>query len=111
MTPKSATARYTRLVPGVAPQREDDFVRFLVGIEYSADVELPWDPTGGGAIAPFKGGPSTHGSRGSWPLPVDAKQLYFDLYPVPPGQRRTADEPSGRLTVDLIERSAQWTPR
>jgi hypothetical protein len=98
------------LVPGVAPQRHDDLFRFLVHIEYTADVELPWDPTDGGAIAPFEGGSSTHGSRGSWPLPADAKQLNFFLYPVPPGQLWPADESSGRLAVDLTQRSAQWIP-
>ncbi len=99
------------LVPGVAPQFRHDFFRFLVRIEYSADVELPWDATYGGAIAPFEGGTSTHGSRGSWPLPADAKRLHFDLYPVPQGQIWPADDSSGRLTVDLTEQSARWMPR
>ena len=56
----------------------------VVGIEYSADVDLPWEPMDSGALAGFEGGAYTHGSRGSWPLPADANIVYFDLYPIPP---------------------------
>lgn len=63
------------LVPGVPSQQSDNLFRYLVQIDYDADVELPWEPIDGGALAPFRGGPTTHGSRRDWPLPVGAREL------------------------------------
>lgn len=98
------------LVPGV---REDEFPRFfdcIVGIEYSADFELPWEPSDSGAIAPAAGGASTHGSRGDWPLPPYARVLTFALSP--PWSARPPDAgPAGELVVDLAARTATWRPR
>ena len=72
------------LVPGVPATEDDNFLRYLVGIEYEADVPLPWEPNDGGALAPFEGGPTTHGSRGNWPLPRSARVLRFVVTGVDP---------------------------
>jgi hypothetical protein len=96
------------LVPGVPPSEADDLSRHLVGVYYSADVDLPWEPVDGGAIAPFEGGASTHGSRGSWPLPAAARRLTFDLHAVPRGQRWPNDTAAGQLVVDLAAGTARW---
>ncbi|WP_375475374.1 hypothetical protein [uncultured Jatrophihabitans sp.] len=98
------------LTPGVSEGHRDDFFRYLVGVSYDADVELPWEPTDGGAIAPFVGGPSTHGSRGDWPLPADARLLTFTLFGVEAGSTFTSHTPAGELVVDLETRSARWLP-
>jgi hypothetical protein len=96
------------LVPGVAPlDNPAEMFRFLVGVEYTADAELPWEPNDGGAIAPFEGGPSTHGSRGDWPLPDGARSLTFTLFPVGASGSQSLD-PAGAIEVDLIERTAVW---
>lgn len=96
------------LVPGVPQSESHDIWGYLVGIEYAADVELPWAVTDGGAIAPFEGGATTHGSRGSWPIPEGARHLTFDLYPVRAGERWPDDRPAGQLVVDLHEQVAHW---
>lgn len=96
------------LVPGVAPlEREDSFFRYLVGITYQADADLPWFPADGGAIAPFEGGAATHGSRGDWPLPPDATVLTFSLAGTGPDGRGI---PAGNLVVDLVRGDAVWRP-
>jgi hypothetical protein len=96
------------LVPGVPPlDNPAEFFSFLVGVEYTADVELPWEPNDGGAIAPYEGGPSTHGSRGDWPLPEDARRLTFTLFPVDASGSQRPD-PAGAIEVDLVERTAAW---
>jgi hypothetical protein len=98
------------LVPGVEPSDDGgSFFHYLVGIEYSADVELPWEPNDGGAIAPFRGGASTHGSRGSWPLPQGANQLTFTLFAVGDSGFPNA-EPAGSINVDLSTRTGVWRP-
>jgi len=86
------------LVPGVPPLDEQRRVfDYLVGIDYSADGVLPWEPNDSGAIAPFDGGLSTHGSRGDWPLPTSGHVLRFRLSGRP--DRRAT--PGGELVVDL----------
>jgi hypothetical protein len=96
------------LVPGVpAAEREGNFFRYLVGISYGADVQLPWEPSDGGAIAPFEGGETTHGSRGDWPLPPEAKVLTFSLFGVGPSGF-SDDNPAGALVVDLVRGDAAW---
>lgn len=98
------------LVPGVEPMDDGASVlRYLVGIEYSADVELPWDPNDGGVIAPFEGGASTHGSRGSWPLPRGASRLTFTLFAVG-DSGFPKSEPAGSINVDLSARTGVWRP-
>ena len=100
------------LVPGVSPaEAGDGFFRYLVGIAYQADVRLPWQPSDGGAIAPFQGGEATHGSRGDWPLPPDATVLTFSLAGPGPAGFADYDNPVGDLVVDLVRRSAVWRPR
>ncbi|MGJ7440540.1 hypothetical protein [Aquipuribacter sp. MA13-6] len=102
------------LVPGIPPSAEEgSFFDHLVGITYDADVLLPWDGDDGGAIAPFEGGPSTHRSRGEWPLPPDARVLTFTLFPPMSLADDGSDEgpkPLGRLVVDLETSSGRWVP-
>lgn len=95
------------LVPGV---REGEFrsaFGYIVGIGYDADVELPWDPNDSGVIAPAEGGTSTHGSRGDWPLPAEAKVLTFTLVAVNTDGWQV-ENPAGELVVDLAEGTATW---
>jgi hypothetical protein len=97
------------LVPGVsAAEASGNFFRYLVGIAYTADVELPWYPNDGGAIAPFEGGAATHGFRGDWPLPPDATILTFSL--ASPNEDGFADteNPAGDLVVDVVRGQAAW---
>ena len=98
------------LTPGIpAGAEEDGFFRYLVRIEYEADVQLPWYPQDGGAIAAFAGGETTHGSRGDWPLPPAAQVLTFTMYRVNDAGF-TEEAPAGRLIVDLPGNSARWQP-
>ncbi|MFI7588550.1 hypothetical protein ACIB24_15885 [Spongisporangium articulatum] len=98
------------LVPGLPPlDPRDPIFPYLVGVAYAADVTLPWEPTDGGAIASPAGGASTHGSRGDWPLPPDARRLTFSLYPVGDDGRVTWDRAAGDLEVDVRTGSARWT--
>jgi hypothetical protein len=100
------------LVPGVsAAEAGGDFFRFLVGVSYTADVELPWQPNDGGALAPFAGGDTTHGSRGDWPLPPDATVLTFSLAGIDPAGFADYRNPAGELVVDLVHSDATWHPR
>jgi hypothetical protein len=97
------------LVPGIEDSPGPVF-RYLVGITYTADVPLPWTPTDGGAIAPSRGGPSTHGSRGTWPLPRSAQILRFDLTGIDDATGWPRPQPDGTLTVDLGAGTANWNP-
>lgn len=97
------------LVPGISsahPGRAP--FAYLVGIHYSADVDLPWTPNDHGAIAPARGGASTHGSRGDWPLPSEARTLRFVLTGIDKANEFQRDEPDGVLTVDLHNATAVW---
>ncbi len=98
-------------VPGVPPPEDGrSFFHYLVGISYKADVGLPWQPNDGGAIAPFEGGATTHGSRGDWPLPPDATVLTFSLASPDPAGFTDPDHPAGDLVVDLVRGAAVWRP-
>lgn len=93
-------------VPGIPAQAEDDelfdpFPR----VDYTADVELPWEVQDGGTIAPFIGGPSTDGNRGGWPLPAGARVLTFTMFTAHPHAAQ-----AGRLVVDLRDQAATWVP-
>lgn len=90
------------LVPGL-PEGYN-FFDALLGIWFEADVPLPWEPGDSGALAPFKGGVSTHGSRGAWPLPPDAQVLTFTLHPPLAMQGASL----GRLVVQLESGDAHW---
>lgn len=96
------------LVPGVPSQQSDNLFRYLVQIDYDADVELPWEPIDGGALAPFRGGPTTHGSRRDWPLPVGARELRFTLFGIEEDTTFPSDTPSGQVIVDLEAGAAEW---
>jgi hypothetical protein len=98
------------LVPGVQ-SFDGSLFSFIVGISYQADVPLPFEPTDGGAIAPAQGGPSTHGSRGSWPLPRNARVLRFTLTAIDAATGFESDQPDGVLVVDLGEGTARWEPK
>jgi hypothetical protein len=98
------------LVPGVPADRSDNFFGYVVQIDYRADVDLPWEPVDGGALAPFEGGPSTHGGRGDWPLPADARLLTFAMHRIVPGTTFPDATATGELRVDLSSGSAEWHP-
>jgi hypothetical protein len=99
------------LVPGVSQtEAGENFFRYLVGITYKADVKLPWYPADGGAIAPFEGGAATHGSRGDWPLPPDAKVLTFSLGGTDPAGFPGYEISAGDLVVDMVHGNAVWRP-
>jgi hypothetical protein len=96
-----------QLVPGVpAVDGGGNLFRFLVGVSYAADSELPWWPNDGGAIAPFEGGDATHGFRGDWPLPPDAKVLTFSLASRDQAGFADSENPAGALVVDLARGTA-----
>lgn len=98
------------LVPGVTAdeaQEPSAFFQFIVGITYSADTPIPWEPVDSGALAPFEGGGSTHGTRGSYPLPRDARFLSFQLHEADASPMAAS---FGTLVVDMLERRAQWVP-
>jgi hypothetical protein len=100
------------LVPGVsAAEGHGNFFRYLVSVTYTADVELPWFPNDGGAIAPFEGGAATHGFRGDWPLPPDATVLTFSLASPDPAGFADPGNPAGNLVVDLTRSTAVWRDR
>jgi hypothetical protein len=99
------------LVPGVsAAEAEGDFFRFLVDVSYDADVELPWYPNDGGAIAPFEGGAATQGFHGDWPLPPNATVLTFSLASPDPDGFADSENLAGELVVDLARGAAVWRP-
>jgi hypothetical protein len=99
------------LVPGVEEAGAGgNFFRYLVGVSYNADAELPWSPNDGGAIAPFEGGAATHGSRGDWPLPPGATTLTFSIAGVNPAGFADTGNPDGHLVVDLARGEAVWRP-
>lgn len=71
-------------------------------------MPLPWTPNDHGAIAPFQGGNNTDGSRGSWPLPRQARILRFVLTGVNEATGNPRDHPDGVLVVDLADETAEW---
>ena len=99
------------LVPGLTEAEVDaagDIFPFLVEVEYTADRDLPWEVSDGGAIAPAEGGASTPGSRGSWPIPDGARVLTFTLTGVDVQTGFNREDPDGQLIVDLSDQSARW---
>jgi hypothetical protein len=110
MTSPAFSLEY-ELVPGITAD-EDRRAPFsyLVGIDYEADVPLPWAVNDGGAIAPPEGGATTHGSRGDWPLPPGARVLRFTLTGVDPVTDYPMDAAAGVLSVDLGGARAWWEP-
>lgn len=98
------------LVPGIEDEEPRAPWGYLVGIEYTADVPLPWEPNDGGAIASPRGGTSTHGSRGDWPLPRGARMLRFTMTGVDATTGHPRNESDGVLVVDLSSETAVWEP-
>lgn len=99
------------LVPGINLEEDERGpFRYLVGVEYEADVPLPWPVNDSGAIAPAVGGPSTHGSRGDWPLPDGARMLRFELRGVDDATGFPHETADGVLVVDLDQLHARWEP-
>ena len=92
------------------PRVRGTFFVSLVGVSYDADVELPWYPNDGGAIAPFEGGDATHGFRGDWPLPPSATVLTFSLAGIDASGFADDENPAGDLVVDVIRGTAVWRP-
>ena len=96
------------LVPGVTLEEESKLGRldFIVGIDCSSDPPMAYSPGDLGAIAPFVGGETTHGSRGSWPLLRDTYELRFTIT----GRSVAASDraPTGTLFVNLRESSVHW---
>ncbi len=102
------------LVPGVQPLSDPQtMLNYIVHVTYEADVALPWQAANGGAIAPFDGGATTHGSFGDWPLPRDAQSLRFHLSG--PHRRQAGagglerSPAAGVLEADLVAGTAHWT--
>ena len=100
------------LVPGVQPLSDPSkMFDYLVHVAYEVDVALPWHAADGGAIAPFEGGASTHGSLGDWPLPSGARNLRFQLtgpHRRQPGGGLKRSPVEGILEVDLVAGGARW---
>jgi hypothetical protein len=99
-------------VPGVQPLTDPSMMfEYLVHVAYEADVVLPWHAADGGAIAPFEGGASTHGSLGDWPLPSGARNLRLQLsgpHRRLPGGGLQRSPVVGALEVDLVAGTASW---
>lgn len=100
------------IVPGVTPAERppDPSQPFTVDATYAADVPLDWSTGGTGPgglggpcwVETFRGGPSTVGGLGPWPLPEGAQHLTFWLHAADSGLCR------GVLTVDLRGETAHW---
>lgn len=99
------------LVPGVTEAELDErgLFAFLPAINYQADQPLTWEVTDSGAIAPARGGLTTHGSRGTWPIPAGARRLTFVITGIDAATGFEKDDPDGTLTVDLATSTASWT--
>lgn len=98
------------LAPGVPAEAGDGPpFPYLAGMAYAADVPLPWEASDDGVIANFAGEPTTHGSRGPWPVPSGATVLTFTLFPVD-GSGFPSNQAAGELVVDLVAGSARWLP-
>lgn len=98
------------LVPGLTEaEDEDGFFPYLVAVDYSADLPLPWEISDGGAMAPSEGGMSTAGCRGAWPIPDGARILTFEITGFDKDTREENDTPDGTLSVDLTTKDATWT--
>lgn len=102
------------IVPGVDEDEcpTDPSEPFTVDATYDADVPLGWstgnsgpDASGGpGWIEMYRGGASTVGGLGPWPIPSGARQLTFWL------QQVRSFSCQGELHVDLTDGGARWGP-
>ena len=102
------------IVPGVTPAElpSTSGQSFTVDATYGADVPLHWSTGGnepGGAGGPtwveeYRGGESTVGGLGPWPVPSSARYLSFWLQSAGVGLY------AGELRVDLQGQTALWVP-
>ena len=103
------------LVPGVeaAEAATDKSRPFTVDATYGADVPLSWSTGGTGPdgfggpcwIEMYRGGASTVGGLGPWPVPDGAQHLTFWLHAA------TGDyKCRGALRVDLSSHAVRWDP-
>lgn len=103
------------LVPGVeaAEAPADQSQPFTVDATYGADVPLRWSTGGTGPdglggpcwIETYRGGASTVGGLGPWPVPDGAQHLTFWLHAA-----TGSYECRGALSVDLTHRTGRWDP-
>jgi len=104
------------LVPGVlaAEAPSDRSQPFTVDATYEADVPLRWSTGGNGPdglggpcwIEKYRGGASTVGGLGPWPVPDGAQHLTFWLHAA------TGDDTCrGALRVDLTNHTVRWDPK
>lgn len=98
------------IVPGVPPSGPSAPSR--VDATYDADVALRWSTGGSGPdglggpgwFENYRGGPSTVGGLGPWPVPEGARRLTFWLQAAGTGACH------GAVRVDLQTGTARWEP-
>lgn len=108
------------------PVREDDpdaakwYQHEVADVEYRVDPALDWDlrtasGVGGGTVDATPGQPSFHGTYGPYPLPADARQVSFAVFPY--RDRRLIDDSCviegshdavGQVVIDLTSGAARW---
>lgn len=101
------TSLLYELVPGVDPDELADGTTVPLDAAYQPDVDLPWTTGGTGPSGlggpgwheNARGGPSTVGGLGPWPVPAAARVLTFWLKG--PGG-------IGSVEVDISARTATW---
>lgn len=117
------------LVPAV---REDDpdaakwYQHDVADVEYRVDPALGWDlrtasGVGGGTADATPGQPNSHGTYGPYPLPADARQVSFTVFPYRdrrPGDDRDripnsyviegSQHAAGKVVIDLTSGAARW---
>lgn len=118
------------VVPPVGPDDPDAAAWFqsdLARVRYEVEPALSWDidtasGVGGGSLDTPPGRPAAHGTDGPYPLSPDAHRVTFTLTPYvdahhepggPGGVHRvvhSAQDPIGRVVVDLAARAAEWFP-
>jgi len=101
------------LVPGLTEAEAEaggGSIPWIVEVDYTADRDLPWPVSDGGAMEPAEGRPATHGVCEPWPIPNGARVLTFTLRGIDVETGYSRENPDGQLTVDLSTHSARWVP-
>lgn len=118
------------VVPPVGPDDADAetwYPSALASAQYEVEPPLPWDidgasGVGGGSLHSPPGQPVSRGSEGPYPLSPEARRVTFTLTAFVDRRRgdggpraadwvvRTAEEPLGRVVIDLDARAARWVP-
>ena len=103
--------RYELVPPGTATATGEPImpVFFTAPILCVPDVPTLRTVSDGKTTTHVVGTGSVAGSRGSWALSPDARQLRFLIYAQPRGQRPSR-HPAGRLRLDLQDGEADWIP-